>query len=163
MFNGCYDKTDAIDRPKYGCLNIAGDVEGCVQARYYGVCVMILKPHVRQRCTFFSQDSCDFKKKSDCLATAEYYAHVLHQYSDDELKSLLTVCKDARIRGCVCTAESYKEVQIHGPLSLERDVQALSLPGRKQTANHALLHNAIKFQYKAQCNVLWQEDILDNQ
>jgi len=165
MFGEWYEKTRVdckpFDRPKYGCLNISGDIEGVKPARAYGTLFLILHQHVRHRATFFSRDTGAFRSGAfSSLATNEYYAHVLNGYSDDDLKTALQTCKSARIGGCRSHCRTYKEVQIHGPLCLATDVQALSVPGRERTASKALKNTVMAFQKQAQCNILWQEDLL---
>lgn len=95
------------------------------------------------------------------LATHEYYAHVLQLYNDEELKALMKVCKHARIGGSASQCATYKEVQIHGPIDLATDIQALSLPGKEEEASSEVQQLVGAFQKKTQCNILWQEDILN--
>ena len=84
------------------------------------------------------------------LATCEHYAHVLNEYSDAELKDVVAVATKQREcdwlllfkrKSCVAlllllhralpstNITHYKEVQIHGPLQLNRDVEALVVSG----------------------------------
>ncbi|CAB9515667.1 Protein of unknown function (DUF3626) [Seminavis robusta] len=160
MFGGCYNSSACFDRPKYGCLNVSGDVRGVRSARSYGNIFMILQPNVRYRSTFFSKDTGAFVT-SATLATHEFYAHVLDGYSNDDLSSMINVCKSARAGGIESNCRSYKEVQIHGPVCLATDIQALSVPGRYQTASEVLKKDVLEFQKKANCNILWQDDLLN--
>jgi hypothetical protein len=72
----------------------------------------------------------------------------------------MTVCTLARIRGSPSKSHTYKEVQIHGPIQLDRDVLALSVPGGERTADATWRELVLKFQKKTSCNILWQQDLL---
>jgi hypothetical protein len=160
LFSSAYDEAKDFDRPKYGCLNVSGDVKGVNAAAMFGSLVITLQPHVRHRCTFFNTGAACFND-SDTLATNEYYAHVLHRYNDYELTAILNVCKTARMGGSSSTCATYKEVQIHGPICLATDVQSLSVPGKAKDAGSYLEEMVAAFQKKTQCNILWQDDIMN--
>jgi Protein of unknown function (DUF3626) len=160
MFGGAYDDAKPFDRPKYGCLNVSGDVAGVPTALNYGQVVMTLQPYVRRRCTFHSWDTGDFQE-TETLGTNEYYAHVLSNYGVDELKALLDVCKNKRITGSASKCQIYKEVQIHGPICLATDILSLSFPMNQQVTHRAVQRKVHDFQTKTGCSVFWQEDILN--
>jgi Protein of unknown function (DUF3626) len=157
MFGSAYKECENHMRPKYGCLNITGDIAGVHPARYYGSLFITLASHVRHRATFFDKDS-GGKAKVRSLATNELYAHVLNNYTDEDLRSALSV---SRIGGAPSHCNTYKEVQIHGPICLATDVQALSVPGKAKYASVRLKNNVTMFQTLTGCNVLWQGDLLD--
>lgn len=48
----------------------------------------------------------------------------------------------------------YKEAQIHGPVCLATDTEALSVPGRESDASKDLKNMVCAFQKKAECSVL---------
>lgn len=155
LFGKAYSGSKAFQRPKYGCLNVTGDIRGVpVAAKNYGELYMVLNTDVRYRCTFSDQDS---SRSASLVSTHEYYAHVLNQYNDAELKAVLQLSRHGGGRSrCVM----YKEVQIHGPVNLETDIQALSLPGKPETASKSLKAEAEAFQKKTGCNIFWQDDLL---
>lgn len=155
LFGRCYNGCEPSLRPKYGCLNITGDIRGVGPARYYGAMFLTLAPHVRHRATFSDKDT--GSAKAGMLATNELYAHILAQYPDTDLRAALSV---SRIGGAPSKCGMYKEVQIHGPVCLATDVQALSVPGRAKEASIQLQHDVEKFQELTGCNVLWQGDLL---
>jgi hypothetical protein len=159
MFGPSYDGCLPSERVKYGCLNVTGDITGVKAAASYGTMVMALVPHVRYRTTFFSQDTGGAAGNVQ-LATNEYYAHVLAQYTDVELRSTLELC---RMGGAPGRCEKYKEVQIHGPVCLATDVQSLSVPGTVSEATSELLDAVMAFQAQTNCNILWQGDFFDNE
>jgi hypothetical protein len=164
MFNNCYKEAcKPYDRPKYGCLNITGDIAGDPKAAsFYGNIFMYLHQNVRFRSTFIDREfgnvrTVAFKQ----LATSEYFAHVLLTYSDDDLKMLLGVLCERRIRGTMSTMAMHKEVQIQGPVCLATDVEALSVPGKSKDASESLLNEVVTFQEKTGCNILWQGDLIN--
>lgn len=150
-YSGCQD----FQRPKYGCLNISGDIRGVRPARGYGRLFITLANHVRHRCTFSDQDT--GTDPSCTLATNEYYAHVLYEYPDVDLKAALTV---SRIGGARSQCQKYKETQVHGPICLATDILSLSIPGRYQEASEELKNVVEMFQQKTKCTILWQGDLL---
>ena len=76
MFGNVYDGFDE-QRPRYGNLNIMAHIKGDREARDYGKSFLILKNHVRRRCTITSCDSIN-----DCavLGTLSHCAHVLYDH-----------------------------------------------------------------------------------
>ena len=54
----------------------------------------------------------------------------------------------------------YKEAQIHGPVCLAIDIEALSIPGRESDASKDLDALVNVFQKKTGCSILWQGDLL---
>ena len=189
MFGSSYDRAKPFQRVKYGCLNFTGDIEGVSPARCYGQLFITLKQSVRHRCTFFNMDTASFagggggsglsalsglapelsgimggygaagggSHQKDTLATARNYCHILEKYSDAELHSILALNK---IGGGQSKCMNYKEVQIHGPVCLATDVEALSIPGREIDASRDLMSKVERFQKKSNCTILWQADLL---
>ena len=159
MFSSYYDDVAGEMRVKYGCLNYCGDILGVKSVRQrYGPAYILLKSHVGNRATFSLKSK---STRSETIATNEYYAHVLHGYDDVELMKVLDVCKSARLGGRPSKCTEYKEVQIHGPICLATDIQALSIPGRQKDAGVSLARNVESFRKMTNCNILWQEDLLD--
>jgi len=97
---------------------------GCKQ---YGDSYMILKD-VRLRCTLSPQDSANLPARR--LAVLDYYAHVLLEYSDKELKETIRVAEkgDEKVGNSEQVIEKwgmYKEAQLHGEIDLTKHVDAL--------------------------------------
>jgi Protein of unknown function (DUF3626) len=160
LFGGAYDGCPPFQRPKYGCLNLSGDIAGVVPARHYGALFLTLASHMRYRCTFFDEDTgnqISTNRYNSSLATHNYYAHILLQYPDVDLTATLSV---SRIRGAPSRCQKYKEVQIHGPICLSTDIQSLSVPGRYSTSSNELRQAVMAFQKQTRCNILWQHDLL---
>jgi len=119
MFGEAFAKeVKSEERPKYGCLNMTNDPQGVPNATQYGSSYLVLKNSLRWRCTFTSRDSA----KGSCqLATTRQFAKFLAEgaegTSDEEL---LKVWKhDGQ------SIADYREVQIHGPVRFDCDVEKL--------------------------------------
>mmetsp|Transcript_62417 Transcript_62417/g.145277 ORF Transcript_62417/g.145277 Transcript_62417/m.145277 type:complete len:678 (+) Transcript_62417:90-2123(+) len=135
LFAGCYDKAKGFDRCKYGVQNVMNDYRGVVKCAQYGDSYMILKD-VRLRCTFSPEDSANLK--AERLAVLDFYAHVLNEYSDAELRETLNVAnsKDAAMLGDSSRVGSmkYKEAQIHGEVRFDSHVERLVAHVRHRSA-----------------------------
>jgi len=104
------------------------DNRGVFCARDYGDSYLMLK-NARLRCTFSPVDSggiCGTR-----LAVLDQYAHVLMEFSDDELKEVSRVA-NAREGSADRIGDStkldgfnYKEAQIHGEIDLAKHVKRL--------------------------------------
>merc|ERR1719284_53519 len=126
LFSGKYDKASDFERPKYGVQNVMNDYRGVVKCKQYGTSYLVLKD-VRLRCTFSPEDSANLK--ANRLAVLDYYAHVLQEYSNDELHETVKVAKstEAALLGDSgkVGAMKYKEAQIHGEVCLDKHVERL--------------------------------------
>lgn len=126
LFGGCYDKAKGFDRCKYGVQNVMNDYRGVVRCAQYGDSYLVLKD-VRLRCTFSPEDSANLK--AERLAVLDFYAHVLNEYSDIELRETINVAnsKDAAVLGDSSRVGSmkYKEAQIHGEVCFSHHVERL--------------------------------------
>lgn len=61
-----------------------------------------------------------------CVCRCEYYAHVLVSFTDQELKDVHAVAMgEKRCIDNPTGTGSYKEIQVHGPLRLDRDIKAV--------------------------------------
>jgi hypothetical protein len=126
------ESTPGGDRPKYGVQNIWNDYRGVLGCKQYGDSYLVLKD-VRLRCTMSPEDSANLPAKR--LAVPDYYAHVLMEYSDKELRETLRVAKggDEQLGDSQSVIEKwgkYKEVQIHGEVNLKKHVERLVVPER---------------------------------
>merc|ERR1719162_1238512 len=123
LFGGKYDKAEGKDRPKYGVQNVMNDYRGVVKCSQYGDSYLILKD-VRLRCTFAPEDSANLK--ADRLAVLDFYAHVLNEYSNDELKETIMVAntKEGALLGDSDKVGKmkYKEAQVHGDVAFSKHV-----------------------------------------
>eukprot|EP00927_Polykrikos_kofoidii_P027710 TRINITY_DN24286_c0_g1_i2.p1 TRINITY_DN24286_c0_g1~~TRINITY_DN24286_c0_g1_i2.p1 ORF type:complete len:633 (+),score=109.24 TRINITY_DN24286_c0_g1_i2:119-2017(+) len=135
LFGGMYDKAEGHERPKYGVQNVMNDYRGVIKCKQYGDSYLILKDS-RLRCTFAPEDSANLK--SEKLAVLDFYAHVLNEYSEVELRETFRVANqaDAAILGDSdkVGAMKYKEAQIHGEVAFDRHVERLVASVRHRDA-----------------------------
>ncbi len=139
---------------QYGVLNIVQDPNGVIACRPYGDSYLLLRSdRVRLRTSFASKDTGGGTAQ---LASCEWYAHVLAEYSDPELADVVSVATKAK--RCVSSARitSYKEVQYHGPLEFARDVEALVVNGR-HASDKAMMKMAQEFCTNNNCNLILTE------
>ncbi|MBT2408665.1 MULTISPECIES: DUF3626 domain-containing protein [unclassified Streptomyces] len=105
IFNGAYDDAAAQERPVYGALNFRGKPVGA--APRFGSAHFRLTPQTLARTTFCYPDS--FLEPSD-FGTADRLGLIELALADRQ---------DA--------LDDYIEAQVHGPVRLDRDVEALVL------------------------------------
>ena len=112
LFGGAYHEVHPRDRVKYGYLY------GLTRNRLtYGDCLLVLKDHVKSRCTYTVGDS----SQESSVA-----------YSYDDMIHLLS-SRHAQYQTHQSTwkfkwqYDEYIEVQIHGPIDLTNDVELLIL------------------------------------
>eukprot|EP00405_Crypthecodinium_cohnii_P012612 CAMPEP_0206438876 /NCGR_PEP_ID=MMETSP0324_2-20121206/11892_1 /ASSEMBLY_ACC=CAM_ASM_000836 /TAXON_ID=2866 /ORGANISM="Crypthecodinium cohnii, Strain Seligo" /LENGTH=667 /DNA_ID=CAMNT_0053906421 /DNA_START=197 /DNA_END=2200 /DNA_ORIENTATION=- len=126
LFGGCYDKAKGFERCKYGVLNAMNDYRGVVKCAQYGDSYFVLKD-CRLRCTFSPEDSANLK--ANRLAVLDYYAHVLNEYSNDELQETIKIAKsgEAAVLGDSSKVGNmkYKETQVHGEIRFDKHVDRL--------------------------------------
>eukprot|EP01064_Diplonema_japonicum_P007195 TRINITY_DN14894_c0_g1_i2.p1 TRINITY_DN14894_c0_g1~~TRINITY_DN14894_c0_g1_i2.p1 ORF type:complete len:381 (+),score=76.01 TRINITY_DN14894_c0_g1_i2:41-1183(+) len=156
LFSNIYDTHGAkgFQRPKYGCLNVVRDPYGIAPATQYGDSYLELKS-VRLRCSFVDQDS----SSTSCeLACCEWYAHVCNAFTKAELKAILQVGNKIlpfESSSCIST---YKEVQIHGEISLSQNIERVVVATR-----HKKHPNVIKdlkeFCKKQGCTYVFMDDL----
>lgn len=138
LFGGAYDGCSPFERVKYGVLNVFNDPRGYVRLTNFGDSYLVLRD-VRLRCTLSPEDSGQVAggkrlepraaPAAERLAVPDLYAHVLREYSDEELCEALRAANARDVRcgdtGRVVRPRKYKEVQIHGELRLCRHVARL--------------------------------------
>lgn len=126
LFGGCYEKAQHCDRCKYGVQNVMNDYRGVTKCKQYGDSYFVLKD-ARLRCTFSPEDSANLK--ANRLAVLDFYAHVLSEYNDVELKETLKIANsgDAALLGDSDKVGNmkYKEAQIHGEIKFDEHIERL--------------------------------------
>lgn len=116
IFDGAYDEADPALRPKYGALNFRQDVIG--GSPRFGSCHFRLRPHVSARTTFCYPDS---------HLTPETFG-VVDRFALTDLAEENALALDPVL-------DNYIEAHVHGPLSINEDVEALVLdPSYRNTA-----------------------------
>lgn len=147
MFNKAYDNVIPFERCKYGCINTNHNNRPVSFTQQYGENYLILKNNseIRFRTTCWYGDTCGFKSNNS-LGTLENFAHILVNFSCGELKNIVSLA---------CGIDSYteesdvnyKEIQIHGPINLDTDIETLVLDN-KYKENHEVTELANKFKFK---------------
>lgn len=122
LFGDAYDGAAPFDRCKYGVLNVTNDPQGVRAAHSYGSSYLLLR-NVRLRTTFSAKDSGGIQIEE--LATIDYYAHVLEQYADAELRAAVEVGTHRAPGRDSNVILSYKEAQIHGEVCLAEHVELI--------------------------------------
>lgn len=124
VFNGAYDDAPAAHRPKYGALNFRHHPLG--GAPRFGSSYLRLSERVLDRSTFcfpdsvFGPENFGVAQRCDLISLAEEFAAVPRTDHDE-----------ATIGGVL---DDYIEAHVHGPILVERDVDALVLdPSFRQT------------------------------
>jgi len=105
MFAGTYDDAPPDRRPKYGSLNHRGRPAG--GSVRFGSSHLRLRPHVLERTTFCYPDSVT---EPTAVGTAAHMSLIALAEADE-----------------VDVLDDYIEAQVHGPLPLDRDIEALVL------------------------------------
>lgn len=123
IFGGAYDDADPSLRPKYGSLNFRNDPTG--GSRRFGSAHFRLRPQLRARTSFCYPDS-----------------HLDPQNFAVEAVGHLIALADVNT-GLDAWLDNYIEAHIHGPIIIERDVEALVLDpsfkdSRIEDAAHSL-------------------------
>lgn len=144
MYGDAYDGHDA-DRPKYANVNFLAHTKGDHAATHYGSSYMLLNQAVRERCTITSRDSSLADAR---LGTLQHCAHVLlHKIERCEESSrgalvevLFNLGKATQPEAIEAIARSsdalrdarldYIEVQIHGDVLFEKDVDMVVVADR---------------------------------
>merc|ERR1719203_1098083 len=89
MFSDVYDKAQAFERPKYGCLNVGLSSQGTQQAKCYGDGYFVMNDTtVRWRTTLTVQDSSSVA--GNC-GTVKHCNHLLVQLQPQELQEMVEV------------------------------------------------------------------------
>ncbi|MFI5700583.1 DUF3626 domain-containing protein [Streptomyces xanthochromogenes] len=132
LFGGAYhaEGVRPEERPKYGALNLLGHADGA--APRFGACHVRLRAEVNRRATFCHGDS--HLGPTD-VGTADAFWCVLAALAED----------GTDVRGVPSGAhgrvlDGYVEAQVHGPVVLTRDAEAIVLdPSFRGTATARLL------------------------
>jgi len=133
LFGKAYANAEDVDRPKFGVLNFTADPRGVSSCRRYGDCFLTLRS-VRLRTTLSPADSGTIAEswRADAvskLATVDYYAHVLHDYTKEELQAMMTVGTGGHHES-ISERLNYKEAQFHGELCLADHVASIHVHRR---------------------------------
>jgi len=154
IFNGAYEKAKPFHRPKYGVLNFARDPCGVRQCYSYGDSYMLLR-NVRLRTTFAQKDTSGVGNISE-MATCEYYMHVMSAFSDQELKDAAAMAGGKKQYTQGSAQATYREVQIHGEVRLDKDVTCIVIH-KKYKTNTDICAKLEQFSEKHDVPHIWME------
>ena len=143
MFDQKYSKATDFERVKYGVINFTNDPKGVSAAASYGPSYFLLKEHVRERCTFADQDS---SNAASSIGTLRYSFKILNKMNDAELKGAMDAAKAKEVASS-CT-RTYKEMQIHGPVEFNKDIQCIYVNRNEIKGNKKLLDMVYEFSKK---------------
>ena len=130
MFNSIYDDAEAIEKVKYGALNLLNNPNGVPSAYSYGNSYLLLKNHVKQRITFVCGDS---SQKQMQIATFDNNVILLNILDYKLLDEVIEIALNKK--NSSPTNYAYIEAQIHGPLIIGRDIQMLYVNKHYQNDN----------------------------
>lgn len=128
LFDGIYGTTDA-ERPKYGAVNYLNKSSG-TSATSYGQCFLRLKQVVKKRCTLTYGNSTG----DSIYGNFDHIEHIATRLPEaDQIIQIVTGerLEGERFRG------PYVEVQIHGSLRIDRDIESVHIP-------HQFITNAVR-------------------
>jgi hypothetical protein len=119
---------EKAERPRYASLNVGESSLGGTNASTYGLHSMALDDTIRERCTLTFDDSFNIKDP-DAVATFDHMDHMLlgklTSVDDNEaqfwMQQTLAVARNER--GATKSVMDYIEVQVHGPIDIERDIK----------------------------------------
>eukprot|EP01084_Bolivina_argentea_P136499 240396_1 len=147
MFPNIYKPAKPKEKPKYGCLNIGMKSDGCNRAIQYGKAYFTLNDDtVRWRVSYTNTDSFSAKGKLGTLGNCQ---HLLDVLSDCELTELIDTAIYNKKGGI--NQRTYREIQIHGPLLLDRDIESLHVP--KNEKHYSKIYQ--EFVRKNSCKLIW--------
>lgn len=148
LFGGAYAGAAAVERPKYGALDVMRHADGA--APRFGSCHVRLRPEVSARATFCFGDShvgpadlgtadALYPVLAAVVADAAASGQSLGVAGADPVAELLAL-PGAAPRGPGRSLDFYVEAQVHGDVDLARDAEALVLdPSFRSTRTGELL------------------------
>jgi len=152
LFGDAYSGASAVDRCKYGVLNVTNDPQGVRKCSSYGSSYLLLR-NVRLRTTFAARDSGGIHISE--LATVDYYAHVLEKYTDEELRAAVEVGTRQTLGRDSEVISQYKEAQIHGEIRLAENVEVIMAHPSLRTERHKDMLKQLS--ERCQAPVVWIE------
>jgi hypothetical protein len=127
IFGGAYDEAPPTERPKYGALNYRRRLTG--GSTRFGSAHLRLRAHVLARCTFCFPDSSTKPTRFGVATRMSLIAEAVNARCDP--------------------LDDHIEAQVHGPVRLASDVEALVLdPCYRDTYVEALAH-------RLPCSIEW--------
>lgn len=145
LFGNVYDSAAAFERVKYGAINITNDPKGVQCAYGYGNCYFVLKDSVKERTSFVHGDSAS---KEMHMCSFDDYTQILY-YIDDHLLNEVVKIANNKIPHSNYVYSPYIEMQIHGPVELNSDIEKLVIhDSYKNPINNIFLKSICEFCHK---------------
>lgn len=119
-------------RPRYGALNIFGLPLGPSTTRMYGNSVIILKEHMKHKCTFTFGDSFNYTNtainaNSSPLANVFHLDRILVDMTDNTFGKLYKKAHNQPLAPYELNGHRYIEAQIHHEIIFNRDVKEIRI------------------------------------
>ena len=147
LFGPSYKKATGNMRPKYGCLNIGLRSGGCSKALSYGDGYFVMNDKtIRWRTTMTIIDSL---QSTAVTGTLKYNKHLLMKLDKNELSELIDAALHSKQGDN--RQKTYREIQIHGPVKLDRDIISLNVPKCHKSKSRLFR----EFCEKNGCDLVW--------
>lgn len=119
LFNSIYDDSSAVEKVKYGALNIFNEINGVTPASEYGSCFFILKDSVKNRTSFVYGDS---SEQMIHLCTFSHSVALFNHIPDNMICHLINMIH--HVENLQIVPYQYIEAQIHGPVRMKHDIKS---------------------------------------
>lgn len=153
LFLENYANSDGFDKVKYGTLNIFNTPKGTENALTYGDSYIKLKNEIKDRCTLTYGDSSVTIKGN--ITTFHFLYPLIKQYIPIVYNTLLKLSKnESTVLPLPFLSSVYTEVQIHGSIKLDRDIEALYVNSRHKSDSF-MIEKLEWFKKNYKCNYIW--------
>lgn len=138
LFNQIYNEADHSDRVKYGLLNITNTIFDNT-AKIYGDSYFILNNNIKKRCSFTYGDSCNFPTTYSFLYPNQFLNKLPENFTNYIINN-----KFEKLNNMLNT---YIEVQIHGDIKIDRDIDKIMINKIYKHENEGVLLENISAKY----------------
>lgn len=126
LFKGIYDNATPKECVKYGAINLFSEPNGLIACSPYGGSVFVLKNNVKERMSITPADSIH---QEWVLATFKWCCQLFLHITKEVLTDLIKfVRREINVHNYMC---DYIEVQIHGDVLFDRDIEKVILENEK--------------------------------
>jgi hypothetical protein len=122
LFNKIYDNVTPEDRVKYGSINIKKSIEGDELAKQYGDVSVFYKETIKDRCTFTYGNS---EATMWYVCTYKHFLHLLYHMPIEDIKLIIDLINNQG--NLKSNMRTYIEVQIHGIINIDSDIDSLTM------------------------------------
>lgn len=156
LFGKAYDDGPAVEKVKYGAININNNSSGITAAHGYGGDAFVLQ-HLRLRTTITRGDS--FQHNN--LGTLDMAAHILKDFTDEELKHAIQRQESKPTDHDVQDHSTYKEVQLHGAVDLRLNVAMILVNPSRRSQGRDFQKTLDELKSLCGCPVYWMDTDAD--